>query len=875
MAYGIDNIIQQTADAYRSNPGQLQQKYAAEKQLIDLLALEKIRSQQQAIANDMMAKVQVPPATVKDQVEGEVLNNERQMMAQRAQQGGQQLALNQQRAAQARGIPTQSAPNMNRMMQGGIVGYAEGGDVQQQDPMQAQLERFMQLQALYNARQAAGATEEELARIQADIDSYNIVNQGNYNIGVEADKARGQYGEAEGFARGGEIEGAPVGGDVVQRAMALEGITDPALASLILSLYQQETSGGRDVRISPAGARGALQIMPATFDEMSRGELDMNSELDLARAGIRYAKESFEAAGGDPRLAAARYFGGPGGMRALARGEEGASDVLGKNVRDYAEDIVARMKEDRAEMRPSMPEREAESVGIAQLMAEATRPEPMPARMPEPEMPKVPTMPLPVRSRRKEETGIASAADPAVRYLQGVGRSQDDAAERSAQGGLSYIKALADAEAAQKANALRYLQQAGKFQGMQRDTMGMLEDVDPAANVKGYAPGGEVEADNELYTPTMSDVIAVEKAKRALLEASKPKETIREQGKIDVREGESYSQALRRRDQERASAKLEEMFPPREAEPSEMYTPNLADVVKVGDAQARLRKISELNAQLANEGRQFKRDAIQAEIDALNAPMREEVSAPTAVTTRGATQTRAEPTTPLEYLQQMGADQQVAGMMEDIYNPNRNPQTAEKPKSRYEELKQKYEQEYARSQRPDKLDTIATFLQGIGQSQGTNLGQALIGGGSALSNERTNRRMQEQKALENLLGLESKELQSSQDLEAALARAAASGLGKGALTQNQALAEMQNARDYLISTGKEDEIRAKVEGESGTGDPAKVNAEVERLFNVEVTREFNRRLMELQNLGSAPTVGSTVTPEQQAIIDKYTTQPTG
>ena len=870
MAYGIDNIIQQTADAYRSNPGQLQQKYAAEKQLIDLLALEKIRSQQQAIANDMMAKVQVPPATVKDQVEGEVLNNERQMMAQRAQQGGQQLALNQQRAAQARGIPTQSAPNMNRMMQGGIVGYAEGGDVQQQDPMQAQLERFMQLQDLYNARQAAGATEEELARIQADIDSYNITNQGNYNIGVEADKARGQYGEAEGFARGGEIEGSPVGGDVVQRAMALEGITDPALASLILSLYQQETSGGRNVRTSPAGARGALQIMPATFDEMSRGELDMNSELDLARAGIRYAKESFDAAGGDPRLAAARYFGGPGGMRALARGEEGASDVLGKNVRDYAEDIVARMKEDRAEMRPSMPERDTESAGIAQLMDEATRPEPMPARMPEPEMPKVPTMPLP-RRRRKEDTGIASAADPAVRYLQGVGRSQDDAAERSAQGGLSYIKALADAEAAQKANALRYLQQAGKFQGVQRDTMGMLEDIDPAANVKGYAPGGEVEADDELYTPTMSDVVAVEKAKRALLEAGKPKETIREQGKIDVREGESYSQALRRRDQERASATLAEMFPPREAEPSEMYTPNLADVAKVSDAQSRLRKISELNAQLENEGRQFKRDAIQAEIDALNAPMREEVSTPNAVTTRGATETRAEPTSPLEYLQQMGADQQVAGMMEDIYNPNRNPQAAEKPKSRYEELKQKYEQEYARSQRPDKLDTIATFLQGIGQSRGTNLGQALIGGGSALSNERTTRRMQEQKALENLLGLESKELQSSQDLEAALARAAASG--QGGLNANQALEQRRKVRDELISTG------AEVEGRLGTGNREQVEAEVARLFKNRVDEEFANTLMALQNLGSAPTVsnvvGSTVTSEQQAALDKYTTQPTG
>ena len=799
MAYGIDNIIQQTADAYRSNPGQLQQKYAAEKQLIDLLALEKIRSQQQAYANDMMAKIQTDPTKVKDQVEAEVLNNERQMMAQRAQQGGQQLALNQQRAAQARGIPTQAAPNMARKMEGGIIGYAEGGDVQQQDPMQAQLERLMQLQDLYNARQAAGATEEELARIQADIDSYNVVSSPSYNIFREADKARGQYDETEGFARGGEIEGASVGGDVVQRAMALEGITDPALAALILSLYQQETSGGRNVRTSPAGARGALQIMPATFEEMSRGELDMDNELDLARAGVRYARESFEAAGGDPRLAAARYFGGPGGMRALARGEEGASDVLGKNVRDYAEDIVARMKEDRAEMRPSMPERAPKPAGIAQLIEEAKRPAPMPERMPEPEMPKVPVMPLPVR-RRKEETGIAAAADPAVRYLQGIGQSQDFAAERSAKGGLSYIKALADAEAAQKANALRYLQQAGKFQEMQGASDAMLEGIDPAAKVKGYYPGGEVEARAALFNR---------------MKGGAPWEgRTTDAPEIGDMSAEEISRAIAKADKKEAEAALAENFP--EGLPTQER--RIADVIS----------------------------AIQS-----RGPKSE-------------TRTPAEPTTPLEYLQRMGAKQQVAGMMEDIYNPNRNQQTAEKPKSRYEELKQRYEQEYARSQRPDKLDTIATFLQGIGQSQGTNLGQALIGGGSALSTERDKRRMQEQKALENLLGLESKELQSSQDLEAALARATASGLGKGSLTQSQALAEMQNARDYLINTGKEDEIRAEVEGEFGTGDPAKVKAEVERLFNAEVTKEFNRRLAALQNLGSVPTVGSSVTPTQQA-----------
>lgn len=130
-----------------------------------------------------------------------------------------------------------------------------------------------------------------------------------------------------------------------------------------------------------------------------------------------------------------------------------------------------------------------------------------------------------------------------------------------------------------------------------------------------------------------------------------------------------------------------------------------------------------------------------------------------------------------------------------------------------------------------------------------------------------------------MLGLESKELQSSQDLEAALARAAASGLGKGSLTQNQALEQMRKVREGLINEGKQDAIRAQVESELGTGNREQVEAEVARRFEDAVNEKFAKDLMELQNLGSAPTVsnvvGSTVTPEQQAIIDKYTTQPTG
>ena len=75
--------------------------------------------------------------------------------------------------------------------------------------------------------------------------------------------------------------------------------------------------------------------------------------------------------------------------------------------------------------------------------------------------------------------------------------------------------------------------------------------------------------------------------------------------------------------------------------------------------------------------------------------------------------------------------------------------------------------------------------------------------------------------------------------------------------------------------GEEDRIRAEVEGRLGTGNREQVEAEVARRFEDAVNEKFAKDLMALQNLGSAPTVGSTVTPEQQAIIDKYTTQPTG
>ena len=53
----IDQEIQRKVDAYRSNPQALQQRYAQNQQLIDLLALQKLKSEKDAAAKQMQLQM--------------------------------------------------------------------------------------------------------------------------------------------------------------------------------------------------------------------------------------------------------------------------------------------------------------------------------------------------------------------------------------------------------------------------------------------------------------------------------------------------------------------------------------------------------------------------------------------------------------------------------------------------------------------------------------------------------------------------------------------------------------------------------------------------------------------------------------------------
>lgn len=148
MSGGLDQQINQKVDAYRNNPQALQQRYQQNQQLIDLLALQKLKSEKDAAARDMQMKMQQQPQTIKDQREAELLQRTKDDMVKQTagvmQQKQAQQQKNMQRAAQGQ-MPQQRPQQpkmpmaqqagglgglpMPRMAAGGIVAFQQGREV--------------------------------------------------------------------------------------------------------------------------------------------------------------------------------------------------------------------------------------------------------------------------------------------------------------------------------------------------------------------------------------------------------------------------------------------------------------------------------------------------------------------------------------------------------------------------------------------------------------------------------------------------------------------------------------------------------------------------------------------------------------------------
>ena len=128
----LGSDVQDRVEAYRENPQALQARYTQSQELLDLLAMQKMKSEKDAYARDMQLKMEKKPTTIAQQYEAELAGRTKNDILEGV--GG--VLKNKQNQAQsninkvaARGVAGQPANNMLSLAGGGIVGFAAGDQV--------------------------------------------------------------------------------------------------------------------------------------------------------------------------------------------------------------------------------------------------------------------------------------------------------------------------------------------------------------------------------------------------------------------------------------------------------------------------------------------------------------------------------------------------------------------------------------------------------------------------------------------------------------------------------------------------------------------------------------------------------------------------
>ena len=91
------------------------------------------------------------------------------------------------------------------------------------------------------------------------------------------------------------------------------------VAGDLASAVAWQESGFNNAAVSPANARGVMQIMPGTWDwvqqNLATSQLDPNSPHDNVHAGVMYLRQLLDDTGGDERAAVAAYYQGLGSVQ--------------------------------------------------------------------------------------------------------------------------------------------------------------------------------------------------------------------------------------------------------------------------------------------------------------------------------------------------------------------------------------------------------------------------------------------------------------------------------------------------------------------------------------------------------------------------------
>jgi hypothetical protein len=244
--------VDDRVDAYKGNTKPLEQRYAMTQDLLDLLALQKIKSEKDAAARQMQLQMAQQSAeggqanmTVAQQREQEVDALTKNELAQQRGDTAQKQAGDQQAAMQKMmgGIASASGANMaaqpKAMAAGGIVGYAGPEGSQVQDPLEIARQRAQQAMAKlrsYGLRQR-----------QQDPEGYKAAEQ-------ESQQAQDAVAAAE-----RAITGGPAG--VMRRPMGAPPA--PVVTPSTVSEAQATAAAGPQAAVPPADKLPPANVVAA------------------------------------------------------------------------------------------------------------------------------------------------------------------------------------------------------------------------------------------------------------------------------------------------------------------------------------------------------------------------------------------------------------------------------------------------------------------------------------------------------------------------------------------------------------------------------------------------------------------------------------
>lgn len=299
--FGIDQQVQQTADAYRGKPQMLQQKYAQNQQLIDLLALQKLKSDKAEAARQMALSTGGKPPTIADQRESEALDNAKKEVVQ--EQAGvmqnkmQQMQDAQKKLLQSAGapqMPTQGtpqpqqppatglaglpAPNIQGMAGGGIVAFDQGGTTGEEEARRVMEERRQQPPREEQRPSAPSGLQAGLARL-TNIDPEAIrqsrrdeaARDANFNAAEVANK-RALDAERQNFYDRNKLAEALISGaGYTSGAGAIANMGQTAIRGARDSMQQRHAMENQLIDMGPAARAAGIKSGDTGYEQGIRG----------------------------------------------------------------------------------------------------------------------------------------------------------------------------------------------------------------------------------------------------------------------------------------------------------------------------------------------------------------------------------------------------------------------------------------------------------------------------------------------------------------------------------------------------------------------------------------------------------------------------